>query len=66
MNDLAQVNGRGGLHWFTLLKYLTYALLCSNVCVFLAEDLAAMEHTSGGSITASDQLLTAVGESHEA
>ena len=42
-------NGSGAqghpLHWFSALKYITYALLSFNVYLFLQEELLAMEHT---------------------
>lgn len=56
MNDHAQVSKSGGLHWFTALKYLTYLLLCFNVFVFLAEELAAMEHTFGDAFVVGDLI----------
>jgi hypothetical protein len=32
-------------HWFTAVKYLTYALLAVNVFLFLDEEMRALEHT---------------------
>lgn len=36
---------RGRYRLFTIVKYITYALLCFNVYLFLEEELGSLEHT---------------------
>lgn len=56
MNHSLQVNGPGRFNWFSALKYITYLLLSFNVLVFLAEELAAAEHTFGNTFAAGDLI----------
>ncbi len=41
-------------HLFTAVKYLVYALLCLNVLFFLQEELASLEYTFAGKLTAGE------------
>ncbi len=47
---------KGGIHWFTALKYTTYALLMLNVYLFLDEELTALEHTFGMDVSLGDLI----------
>ncbi|MEM8492629.1 MAG: hypothetical protein AAF756_17575 [Pseudomonadota bacterium] len=42
------------VHWFSLVKYLTYGLLLANVYLFLQEELGSLAHTSTGSLSLTD------------
>jgi hypothetical protein len=44
------------LHWFSAVKYLTYALLTVNVYLFLQEELLALQHTFTNGFAAGDLI----------